>query len=129
MDENDLKIFIIDDFLLIGASIIFAGLLLEIGLRIAGVTYPIFHRLETLRGWSPQPSISGVWMTEGKALIENNQEGFRDRDYPLKKPPHTFRVTVLGDSMSEALAVPWEKHIGRSWKTGSPIVAAVLLRS
>ena len=97
------------EILLIGASIIFAGLLLEIGLRIAGVTYPIFHRLETLRGWSPQPSISGVWMTEGKALIENNQEGFRDRDYPLKKPPHTFRVTVLGDSMSEALAVPWEK--------------------
>ena len=89
------------EILLIGASIIFAGLLLETGLRIAGVTYPIFHRLETLRGWSPQPSIAGVWMTEGKALIENNQEGFRDRDYPLKKPLRTFRIAVLGDSMSD----------------------------
>ena len=94
---------------LLAASLLFAGVMAEIGLRIAGIAYPIFHRLETLRGWSPQPGLSGVWMTEGDALIENNREGFRDRGHALAKPPSTFRVAVIGDSMSEALAVPREK--------------------
>ncbi|NKB57117.1 MAG: SGNH/GDSL hydrolase family protein [Alphaproteobacteria bacterium] len=94
---------------LVAASLVFAGAMAEVGLRIAGIAYPVFHRLETLRGWSPQPGLSGRWMTEGEALIENNREGFRDRHHDLAKPPGTFRVAVLGDSMSEALAVPLEK--------------------
>ncbi|MDD9907954.1 MAG: SGNH/GDSL hydrolase family protein [Rhodospirillaceae bacterium] len=97
------------EIVLIAASILFAGLLAEISLRAIGIAYPIFHRLETLRGWSPQPGLSGVWMTEGEALIENNREGFRDRDHPLEKPAGAYRIAILGDSMSEALAVPREK--------------------
>jgi lysophospholipase L1-like esterase len=97
------------ELLLVAASIIFAGAIAEIGLRLAGVSYPIFHRLETLRGWSPQPGISGLWMTEGEAYIENNDEGFRDRNHTVDKPAGTFRIAVIGDSMSEALAVPIEK--------------------
>lgn len=94
---------------MIAVSLLFAGGMAEVGLRFVGIAYPIFHRLETLRGWSPQPGISGVWMTEGEALIENNREGFRDREHPLEKPTGTFRVAVIGDSMSEALAVAREK--------------------
>lgn len=94
---------------LIAASLLFAGVLAEIGLRIIGIAYPVFHRLETLRGWSPQPGISGVWMTEGEALIENNDEGFRDKNHTVTKPEGTLRIAILGDSMSEALAVPLEK--------------------
>lgn len=94
---------------LIAVSLLFAGILAEAGLRVAGIAYPVFHRLEELRGWSPQPGISGVWMTEGEAYIENNREGFRDRDHPLEKPSNTYRIAVIGDSMSEALAVPREK--------------------
>ena len=90
-------------------SLVFAAGLAEIGLRFVGIAYPIFHQLETLRGWAPQPGISGVWMTEGEALIENNREGFRDRDHAIKAPPGTFRIAVIGDSMSEALAVPREQ--------------------
>jgi len=90
---------------LVAASLLVAGAVAEIGLRAAGIAYPVFHRLEALRGWSPQPNVSGVWMTEGKALIENNREGFRDRDHALAKPAGTLRIAVLGDSMSEALAV------------------------
>lgn len=97
------------DLALIAVSLLFAAAAAEIGLRIAGIAYPVFHRLEPLRGWSPLPGVSGVWMTEGEALIENNAEGFRDRDRPLTKPPNTFRIAVIGDSMSEALAVPLEK--------------------
>jgi len=94
---------------LFAVSLLLAGLMAEVSLRFVGIAYPIFHRLETLRGWSPQPGISGLWMTEGEALIENNREGFRDREHPLKKPPGTFRIAVIGDSMSEALAVMREK--------------------
>jgi len=94
---------------LVVASLLFAGILTEIGLRVVGIAYPVFHRLETLRGWSPQPGISGVWMTEGEALIENNDEGFRDQNHTKAKPEGTLRIAVLGDSMSEALAVPLEK--------------------
>ena len=54
------------EIVLIAASIMFAGLLAEISLRAIGIAYPIFHRLETLRGWSPQPGLSGVWMTEAR---------------------------------------------------------------
>ena len=94
------------ELMLIAAGILFAGLLAEAGLRITGIAYPIFHQLERLRGWSPQPNIAGVWMTEGKALIENNREGFRDRNHQLEKLAGTLRIAILGDSMSEALGVP-----------------------
>ncbi len=97
------------EFGLVVASILFAGLVAELGLRIADVAYPIFHRLETLRGWSPIPGVSGLWMTEGEAFIENNDEGFRDRHHAVDKPKGVMRLAVLGDSMSEALAVPLEK--------------------
>ncbi len=97
------------EWALIFSSIIFAGIVVEIGLRAAGVAYPVFHRLETLRGWSPQPGISGKWMTEGEAIIVNNDEGFRDKSHPVEKPAGTLRIAIIGDSMSEAMAVPQEK--------------------
>ncbi|MFT6580861.1 MAG: hypothetical protein ACJAU6_001291 [Alphaproteobacteria bacterium] len=80
----------------------------EVALRILGVAYPIFHKLESYRGWAPQPGATGLWITEGKAHIAINAEGFRDRDHALEKPSGTFRIAVLGDSMSEAFAVPVE---------------------
>ncbi len=94
---------------LIAASVVFAGVIAEIGLRMAEISYPVFHKLEALRGWAPRPDITGVWMTEGKAYIANNKEGFRDRDHAIAKPPGVFRIAVIGDSMTEALAVPVEQ--------------------
>ena len=94
---------------LVAASVMFAGVIAEIGLRMAEIAYPVFHRLEALRGWSPRPNVTGVWMTEGKAFIANNAEGFRDRGHAIAKPPGAFRIAVIGDSMTEALAVPVER--------------------
>jgi len=34
-----------------------------------------------------------------------NSMGLRDREYASKKPPHTYRILVLGDSITEALQV------------------------
>src|SRR5205085_1359395 len=33
---------------------------------------------------------------------EINPEGFRDKEHPLVKPPHTFRIAFLGDSFTAA---------------------------
>lgn len=32
------------------------------------------------------------------ARFTTNSQGFRDQEYPLSKPPHTFRVAVVGAS-------------------------------
>lgn len=93
---------------MVAISVVLCAGVAEITLRAMGIAYPIFHKLESYRGWAPQPGASGVWITEGKAHISINAEGFRDRDHALEKPDGTLRIAILGDSMSEAFAVPVE---------------------
>ncbi len=90
-------------------SILFSALIAEAALRGLGVSYPIFHRLETSRGWAPWPAIAGEYMEEGRARISNNQEGFRDREHGTQKPADVFRIAVLGDSFTEAQGIPIDK--------------------
>jgi len=40
--------------------------------------------------------------------IVTNAAGFHDVEHAARKPPHTYRVVVLGDSVIEALQVPIE---------------------
>ncbi|MGL5081509.1 MAG: SGNH/GDSL hydrolase family protein [Microcoleaceae cyanobacterium] len=92
----------------------------EIGLRLAGVSYPPppDPESETLaytvkdpnRGWAPKPNAKTVWVGEGLVSeIQMNSAGFRDRERTMIKPENTFRVAVLGDSFIEALHVPQEQ--------------------
>jgi len=62
--------------------------------------------MEPLRGWAPLPGVSGMWRTEGEAHVSINREGFRDRDHEPAKPPGAYRIAIIGDSMTEGLAVP-----------------------
>jgi lysophospholipase L1-like esterase len=41
--------------------------------------------------------------------VSINADGLRDRDHGVAKPPGTFRIAVLGDSMTEAMQVPRER--------------------
>ena len=82
---------------------------LEIGLRLIGVSYPEFHRLDESRGWAARPGVAGWWTVEGEAYVAINAAGFRDRDHPLAKPEGVYRIAVLGDSFTEARAIPYDE--------------------
>lgn len=84
-------------------------LLFELGLRLVGFSYPSFVQMDPDVGYKLRPNAEGWNRTEGGAYIKMNSEGLRDREHSQVKPPNTFRIAVLGDSMVEARQVPFEK--------------------
>jgi hypothetical protein len=90
------------------AAILFGLLVAEVGLRLAGYSYPVFYTPDTVRGFSLRPGVSGWYRKEGAAYIQINSEGLRDREHAKQKPPNTLRIALLGDSYAEALQVPLE---------------------
>lgn len=96
--------------LLLGAAV-FGLLLVEIGLRIAGVSYPAFYMEDRYVGDRLRPGAAGVWPRESRenpdpVFIRINSEGMHDVEHTVAKPPNTVRIAVLGDSFAEAMAVP-----------------------
>jgi hypothetical protein len=77
----------------------------EVGLRVAGVTYPVFDDFDAARGVRLRPGKEGWYDGEGRAYLKINQLGYRDVEHAVVKPPGTFRVAVLGDSFVEARQV------------------------
>jgi hypothetical protein len=96
-------------FLLIAAAVVTGLLLLEAGLRVAGVSYPYFYKLDVQRGHVLRPGVEGWYRNEGRAYVRINSNGLRDREHTFAKPHGTFRIAVLGDSFAEALQVPMER--------------------
>lgn len=88
-------------------------IMLELGLRIFGVSYPSFHVADELRGLAPRPGAEGWYRQEGEAYIQINRAGFRDSEHAKPKPLDTVRIAVLGDSYVEALQVPIEESFWR----------------
>ncbi|MBI1312724.1 SGNH/GDSL hydrolase family protein [bacterium] len=84
----------------------------EVGLRLAGFSYPLPYFPDEFCGARLQPGFRGWWSKEGAASIEVNSAGFRDREHALKKPAGTIRVAVLGDSYIEAFQVPQNAMFG-----------------
>jgi lysophospholipase L1-like esterase len=94
--------------LVVCASILFALLLGEIGLRIVGYTYPVFYTTDNARGYALRPCMQGWYRKEGEAYVRINCQGLHDREHATAKPPGTLRIAVVGDSYAEALQVPVE---------------------
>ena len=85
---------------------IFLGILLfEIGLRLAGVSYPSFYTWDECQGFALRPGAEGWFRSEGESYIRINSAGLRDREHTKTKPPNTLRIAILGDSYAEALQV------------------------
>lgn len=90
---------------LLSISGVFAILMAEAGLRIAGVSYPQWYVEDADLGGALRPGAQGRYHDEGDAYVEINSAGMRDREHPLRKPPGTLRIAVLGDSFAEAMQV------------------------
>lgn len=89
--------------ILLGLFAVFA--VAEVGLRVLGISYPIFFRADRLAGTRLIPGAEGVYMQEGRADVRINDDGWRDPARAIPKPPNTFRIAVLGDSFTCALQV------------------------
>ncbi len=97
----------------------------EIGLRLAGLSFPEFNRLDTRLGWAPRPGLDGSYAMEGRSKIAINAAGFRDADHALAKPAGVWRLAVLGDSFAEGREVALKKIF---WKRLENTLAACLAR-
>ncbi len=91
---------------LVAASMVLCLGLVEMGLRVAGISYPSFYQADPRRGYCLRPGASGWYNKEGNADIEINTDGLRDREHTVSKSTNTLRIAILGDSFSEAKQVP-----------------------
>lgn len=91
---------------LLGVTVILCLVATEVALRVAGISYPIFHRLEPSRGWAGWPGMSGLYMEEGRAWLSYNSAGYRDREHTVAKAEGDYRIALIGDSFTEARGIP-----------------------
>jgi hypothetical protein len=89
-------------FLIIGL------LLLEPVLKLAGVADEENYLLDDKIGWTPVPNRCATFRGEGYSRYKINSLGMRDKERTLAKPPNTFRIAVIGCSMTEGKQVPLE---------------------
>ena len=86
-------------------GILGALLAAEIGLRVAGVSFPVFDAYDPVRGVALLPGKRGWYTKEGRAYLEINSLGYRDLEHPRAKPAGGVRIAFLGDSFTEARQV------------------------
>src|SRR6266487_1384879 len=95
--------------LLVIIGLLLGAIIGEIGLRVAGYSYPEFYMLDESRGYQLRPGREGWYSKEGESYIRINSDGLRDREHARAKPENTLRIAVIGDSYPEALPVSTEE--------------------
>jgi hypothetical protein len=93
---------------LVMSSVVLALMLVEIGLRITGFSYPSFYVSDEITAHRFRPNSEGWFREEGEAYVRINSEGWRDRLYKKQKPAGIKRIAVLGDSFTAAFHVPMQ---------------------
>jgi lysophospholipase L1-like esterase len=113
-------------FVLVGCSVLFFMLALELALR--AIDHPRREArilcLDAVMGNVYCPNLSEHLdnMYESTLQVSTNSMGMADREYPLAKPASTIRVALLGDSVTASLYTPqadkfkthWEKALTES---------------
>lgn len=78
------------------ATVAWVLLTAEFGARLLGLG-PAVEVAEYMSVWPDMPGDRPFWVVRGVGF---NRHGLRDRDHPLQKPPGTFRIACLGDSVT-----------------------------
>ncbi len=81
-------------------------LLLEPVLKIAGVLDEESYMVDRKVGWSSVPHRSATYRTEGFSRYTINSLGMRDVERTVAKPANTYRIAVVGCSITEGKQVP-----------------------
>ena len=95
--------------MLLGGATLFSLLLLEILLRIVGISYASLGMVDPVVGWSARPGAEALKATEGRSYVVISSDGLRDHEHEKKKPDDVFRILVLGDSFTFANHVELEE--------------------
>jgi hypothetical protein len=77
----------------------------ELVLRIAGISYPEFNRLDARLGWAPRAEVEGTYAFEGRTYLRKNAQGVFDEDHDKAKPKGMLRVASLWHS--SGILVAW----------------------
>ena len=101
--------------LIFAAACVVCALAAEVVLRVIDrpSLVPGLYELHDSRGWTLRADVSKQHTSEGNALVETNEHGFRDLPRSYEKPEGVFRVAVLGDSFIEAKEVALEDSFTR----------------
>jgi hypothetical protein len=94
---------------LVLAGLAIGLLIVEMGLRLIGYSFPLFYTTDMERGIALSAGAEGWYRREGRNYVRINSEGLRDVEHAKSKPPDTLRIAVIGDSYAEALQVPLDK--------------------
>jgi hypothetical protein len=91
--------------LMILACIIISLVIVEMGLRLLGIEYPLFYDYDPYLGHKLRAGIKGYYLKEGRGYVSINSDGLRDSEHTISHPDNTLRIAVLGDSYAEAMQV------------------------
>lgn len=95
-----------------------AILVAELVLFSAGLGEEEIFKLDPDLGTRHLTNKRVTWRTEGFAQSYFDMEGMREPGLTVAKPPGTYRVALLGDSMVEGLQVPIEDTFGQILQAG-----------
>lgn len=109
------------------APIAAAGILGAVCTEIGGQLYAgsrpahdvLFLQPDRDLGWIHVPGMELTWgghewyAIDFSVPMKFNSQGFRDREWVESKPAGVTRIALLGDSMVEAMQVPWEQTAGQ----------------
>ena len=100
------------DLLCVASFVVISALLLEYGLRFAGERFQAsFYLPERERGYALRPGAEGWNVSEHENYVRINSHGQHDREHELLAPDEYHSRGHLGNSVTEAMAIPLEKRI------------------
>ncbi len=99
-----------------GVGILLAASGIEGGLAIIAIMRPspvqtTFFQPDPCMGWKHIPHKREGNTIVGRVMLDQpiNSDGFRDREYPLRRKNGAFRIVVLGDSFADQLELPTQQ--------------------